>query len=210
VDPVPEREVLRVCSREVEDRGIPVQRGIPVRGGQVDDDLCAHRNRHAADLDRVTRVAERRVWDGRVVRAWLEQRQLVSSGPSRKRDLKQFVVGQEYTFDAIALALGGRPFGYLAQVGSRIVCGRFTMEMNPRAPYEILVGDPPGVRRKAEMLAAQGGVIPAFIKEGTNRWRYHGPMEVVGFETNPRIVRAKAKEADRDDVVGVLSFRDAP
>lgn len=154
-------------------------------------------------------LASGAVWDGRVVRTWLERRQLTATAPQRKRELKQFVVGQEYTFDAIAAALGGRPFGYLAQLGGRIVCGRFTREMNPRAPYEILVGDSPGVRRKAEVLAAQGGVIPVFIREGTNRWRYHGPMEVVGFETSPRVVRSRAKETDREDAVGVLSFRDA-
>jgi hypothetical protein len=153
-------------------------------------------------------LASGAVWDGRIVRTWLERQQLTATAPQRKRELKQFVVGQEYTFDAIAAALGGRPFGYLAQLGGRIVCGRFTREMNPRAPYEILVGDSPGVRRKAEMLAAQGGVIPVFIREGTNRWRYHGPMEVVGFETSPRVVRSRAKETDREDAVGVLSFRD--
>ena len=53
-------------------------------------------------------------------------------------------------------------------------------------------------------------MIPVFIKAATNRWRYHGPMEVVEFDTNARVVRAKAKEADREDVIGVLSFRDAP
>jgi hypothetical protein len=84
------------------------------------------------------------------------------------------------------------------------------MEMNPHAPYEVLVGDPPGVLRRAEMLIDQGGVIPVFIKAATNRWRYHGPMEVVGFDRNARVVRAKAKEADREDVIGVLSFCDAP
>jgi hypothetical protein len=34
-------------------------------------------------------------------------------------------------------------------------------------------------------------------------------LEVIGFDTNPRVVRVKAKEANREDVVGALSFRDA-
>ena len=154
-------------------------------------------------------LASGAIWDGSVIRAWLEQQQLVPSERARRRAIEQFVVGEEYTFNAVAEAFGGQSFGYLPQIGSRIVCGRFTMEMNPRAPYEILVGDPPGVLRKAELLAEQGGVIPVFIKAGTNRWRYHGPMEVVGLNTNTRIVRARAKEANREDVVAVLSFRDA-
>ena len=158
----------------------------------------------------LAQLASGAVWDGRVIRAWLKQQQLIGSEPTRRREIQQFEVGKEYSFNAIAEAFGGQAFGYLPQVGSRIVCGRFTLEMNPRAPYEVLVGDPPSVLRKAEMLAAQGGVIPVFIKAATNRWRYHGPMEVVGFDTNARVARAKAKEANREDVVGVLSFRDAP
>ena len=157
----------------------------------------------------LAQLASGAVWDGRVIRAWMTQQQLVSTEPTRRREMREFVVGQEYSFNAIAEVFGGQSFGYLPQVGSRIVCGRFTTEMNPHAPYEVLVGDPPGVLRKAEMLVEQGGVIPVFIKAATNRWRYHGPMEVVGFVTNSRVVRAKAKEADREDVVGILSFRDA-
>jgi hypothetical protein len=158
----------------------------------------------------LAQLASGGVWDGRVIRAWLTRQQLTSSEPSRRREIEQFAVGDEYSFNAIAEAFGGQAFGYLPQVGSRIVCGRFTLEMNPHAPYEVLVGNPPGVLRKAEMLIEQGGVIPVFIKASTNRWRYHGPMEVVGFDTRARVVRAKAKEANREDVVGVLSFRDAP
>jgi hypothetical protein len=154
-------------------------------------------------------LASGAVWDGRVIRAWLTKQQLVSSAPTQRRELREFVVGQEYSFNEIAEVFGGQSFGYLPQIGRRIVCGRFTMEMNPHAPYEVLVGDPPGVLRKAQILVEQGGVIPVFIKAATNRWRYHGPMEVDEFNTNPRIARAKAKEANREGVVGVLSFRDA-
>ena len=46
-----------------------------------------------------------------------------------------------------------------------------TMPHNPHVPYEVLVGDPPGVPRKAEMLVEQDGVIQVFIKVATNRWR---------------------------------------
>src|SRR5258708_6829387 len=134
----------------------------------------------------LAQLASGAVWDGRVIRAWLLQQQLVTSAPARRREMHQFVVGHEYTFNAIAEVFGGQSFGYLPQVGSRIVCGRFTMEMNPHAPYEVLVGDPPGVLRRAEMLVEQGGVIPVFIKAATNRWRYYGPMEVVALDKNPR------------------------
>jgi hypothetical protein len=154
-------------------------------------------------------LASGAVWDGGVIRAWLTRRQLVSKDDVRRQKLKKFGAGKEYSFNAIAAVYGGQSFGYLPQVGSRIVCGRFTVEMNPRAPYEVLVGDPPGVLRRAELLLKQGGVIPVFVKAAANRWRYHGPMEVIGLNTNARAVRAKAKEANREDVVAILSLRDA-
>ena len=153
-------------------------------------------------------LASGAVWDGGVIRAWLAEQQLIPGRAPPQSAIEQFVVGQEYSFNEVAAAFGGQSFGYLPQVGSRIVCGRFTLEMNPRAPYEILVGDPPGVLRKAELLVEQGGVIPVFIKAGTNRWRYHGPMKVVGLNRNARVVQARAREANRDDVVAVLSLRD--
>lgn len=154
-------------------------------------------------------LASGAVWDGTTIRAWLAHRQLVPPEGMQQQAFDQFVRGQEYPFNAITAVFGGQSFGYLPQVGSRIVCGRFTMEMNPRAPYEILVGNPPGVLEKAELLVQQGGVIPVFIKAGINRWRYHGPMEVVGLTKNARLVRARTKEARREDVVAVLSLRDA-
>ena len=154
-------------------------------------------------------LASGAVWDGPTVRAWLARRQLLPHETAQRQTLDQFTRGQEYPFNAITEVLGGQSFGYLPQVGSRIVCGRFRMEMNPRAPYEILVGDPPGVFDKAELLVKQAGVIPVFIKARTNRWRYHGPMEVVGLDRNARVVRARAKEANRGDVIAVLTLRDA-
>lgn len=78
--------------------------------------------------------------------------------------------------------IGGDTMSYLPQSGSRIVGGRFKKgEMNPNAPYQIIVGDLPQVRRKAELLTSQAGIIPVFLKEGPNRWRYHGPMRVVSY-----------------------------
>jgi hypothetical protein len=80
--------------------------------------------------------------------------------------------------------------------------------MNTGAPYQILVGDPPRVQRKAEKLAAQSGTIPVFIKQAPNQWLYHGRMECVGYDSSPRLAAEKTREAGRP-VVGVLTFCDA-
>ena len=130
------------------------------------------------------------VWDGSVIRGWLASERSIPSKSTRENALKKFVVGDEYTLDAIVSALGGDTMSYLPQLKGRIVGGRFTSDMNPNAPYTILVGDRPQVRRKAELLAAQEGTIPVFLKQAPNRWRFHGVMRFVSYVTDPQVVQA--------------------
>ena len=67
MDAVPEREMARVGPIEVEKLRIGVSPLVAVRGRETDDHLCALRNRVTAELERLRRVAERRMRDGRVV-----------------------------------------------------------------------------------------------------------------------------------------------
>jgi hypothetical protein len=150
------------------------------------------------------------VWDGSVVRAWLGSERSMPSKATREKAMKKFVVGDEYTLDAIVSALGGDTMSYLPQSKGRIVGGRFTTNMNPNAPYQILVGDRPQVRRKAELLAAQEGTLPVFLKQAPNRWRYHGIMRFVRYETDPLLVQATPGVDQREDqVAGILTLEDA-
>jgi hypothetical protein len=150
------------------------------------------------------------VWDGSVVRAWLARERSTPNTTTREQAMNDFVAGVEYTLHAIVSALGGDTMSYLPQSKGRIVGGRFKKgTMNPNAPYQILVGDLPQVRRKAELLAVQEGTIPVFLKESPNHWRYHGVMRLVRYETDPQVVRA-APGADQREVkvVGILMFED--
>ena len=123
--------------------------------------------------------------------------------------MKRFVVGDEYTLDAIVSALGGDTMSYLPQLKGRIVGGRFTTNMNPNAPYQILVGDRPQVVRKAKLLAEQEGTLPVFLKQAPNRWRYHGIMRFVRYETDHQAVQATPGVDQREErVAGVLVFED--
>lgn len=125
--------------------------------------------------------------------------------------MKTFVVGQEYALREIMDQLGGEMMSFLPRKDGRIVCGRFRQApFNPNAPYEILVGNLPKVRAHLDMLLAQGGTIPVFVKEGANRWRFHGPMAVDRYETKPEIVKRAAGASERKEGVhGVLHLRDA-
>ncbi len=122
----------------------------------------------------------------------------------------EFVVGEEYPLALIQEAFGGDNMSYLPETGGRIVCGRFTTDMNPNAPERVLVGDRPRVKRKAELLAQQGGMLPVFMKQGPNRWRYHGLMRFVEYVTDSRVVEPEAKAAGRaGEIAGVLVLRPA-
>lgn len=125
--------------------------------------------------------------------------------------MTQFVVGSKYTLNEITTVLHGELLSCLPQSNNKIVCGRFRpAPMNPNAPYEILIGDFPKVRRKVAALVAQGGAIPVFLKEGSNRWHFHGRMRVARYATDPAMVRTAKGVRKRDKIVGVLYLCDAP
>ena len=151
------------------------------------------------------------IWDGIVIRAWLVANGKAATSDSRADRMKEFVKNEEYTHAAVVAALGGETVSYLPQSNGRIVGGRFRMDaMNRHAPYQIVVGNLARVTRKAEMIAAQGGTIPVFMKEGTNRWRYHGRMRCIAFDTSARAIQAAERSHDRkEDIAGVLRFEDA-
>lgn len=149
------------------------------------------------------------VWDGKTIRAWLRRERAPGGKTTREGAMKELQVGREYTLDEVVATVGGDTMSYLPQSKGRIVAGRFTANMNPKAPYQILVGDKPQVRRKAELMASQEGTIPVFMKEGPSRWRYHGVMRFVSYQTNTAVVQA-AEGADQrpEGVAGVLTFED--
>lgn len=157
----------------------------------------------------LAQLASGPVWDASAIRSWLAKSGVTVTKRTEHKMASNFQKGVEYTLDEVRAVLGGDPMSYLPQAGGRIVYGKFTTKMNPSSPYEVLVGDPPQVQRKAELLAQQRGVLPVFMKEGPNRWRFHGPMEFVDYAKDPSFVEAKARAAGREgQVAGLLVFRD--
>lgn len=167
-------------------------------------------SRHSDFPKPLARLASGPVWDGKSIRAWLSAHGLIGARAAPRALSRSFDVGSIYTLEEIRVVLGGETMSYLPQKGGRIVCGRFAMDMNPGAPEVILVGDPPKVQRKAQLLARQGGVLPVFLKSAPGRWRYHGLMEVVEYITDMRVVGPIAAKAGRaGEVVGMLRLRAA-
>ena len=89
-------------------------------------------------------------------------------------EVAMFEAGEMYTREQIHEALGGSMQSYLPHLDGRVVCACLRPDTDPDAPTVILVGAGKGIEAGAEMLAAQGGSIPVFLKRAQNRWEYAG------------------------------------
>ena len=117
-----------------------------------------------------------------------------------------FIRGKSYNRVTIAKPVGGGNLqSYLPTVDGRVVCGCFRTDMNPNAPDVILPGDGPIIRGAAEVLCAQGGTIPVFLKDAHARWRYMGRYEVERFSSDEKDVAAH--RGGRTDVTRVIWLR---
>jgi hypothetical protein len=143
------------------------------------------------------------IWRKEDVLAWLMERGMLDREGRKTVHFKKWKI---YTFSELCDYFKAGMQNYLPQCGSQIVCGLFKPEMNDGVPEKIWVGDGPQIRRKAELLVAQGGQIPVFIKQATNQWMYYGLMEPVNFDTDPTLAAHITEVAGRP-VIGVLSLR---
>src|SRR3954447_21885875 len=114
------------------------------------------------------------------------------------------IPGESYTRDHLHEILGGEKVSYLPQKDGRIVCGCFSHESNPEAPYVILVGgDDDGVEqpveRKARFLEKQEEPIPVFLKRASNDWGFEGYFRVKRAIHDRRVLDEKQQKAGRDD-----------
>ena len=120
-----------------------------------------------------------------------------------------FIPGESYTRDHIHEILGGEKVSYLPQKDGKIVCGCFSTDANPEAPYVILVGgDEDGeehpVEKKAKILEAQEEPIPVFLKRASNDWMYEGNFQVQRVTRDRQFLEEKQRQAGRTDVVMAL------
>lgn len=120
-----------------------------------------------------------------------------------------FIPGESYTRDHIHEILGGEKVSYLPQRDGKIVCGCFSTDANPEAPYVILVGGDEDsvehpVEKKAKILEAQDEPIPVFLKRASNDWVYEGNFRVQRVTRDRQFLEEKQREAGRADVVMAL------
>jgi hypothetical protein len=114
----------------------------------------------------------------------------------------RFIPGDSYTRGQIHDEFGGEMVSYLPQQDGKIVCGCFSPESNPEAPYEVLVGGPEEggegpILKKARLLAKQRGPIPVFLKQAPNAWIFDGHYRAKGVvEDRAYLDRKQRKQAN--------------
>lgn len=78
---------------------------------------------------------------------------------------------------------------YLRERNGRIVCACLRADLNPSAPWEILVGKGESHIRQAELLARMSSPIPVFIKEAVDQWEYWGQFQFERYEKDHEKIR---------------------
>lgn len=122
-----------------------------------------------------------------------------------------FTPGNSYTRVQINEVLGGETVSYLPQKDGKIVCGCFSLDSDPEAPFLILVGgdevyEGHVVEKKARLLTKQGEPIPVFLKRASNDWVFEGLFQLSKATRNRKFLDIKQREAGRSDVVMALIF----
>lgn len=78
---------------------------------------------------------------------------------------------------------------YLRERNGRIVCACLLANLNPSAPWEILVGKKESHVRQAELLARESSPIPVFVKEAVDQWEYWGQYKFERCEKDQDKIR---------------------
>lgn len=115
-----------------------------------------------------------------------------------------FKQGQNYTRRQIHASLGGSIQSYLPTASGRVVCACLRRDINPEAPFVILVGNGAKIKQAGALLAAQPGTIPVFIKQSTGAWTYSGLFRVRRSSQLPADTKHRAVAAFRADVTRVI------
>ncbi|MEM7592980.1 MAG: hypothetical protein AAF383_15930 [Cyanobacteria bacterium P01_A01_bin.83] len=115
-----------------------------------------------------------------------------------------FTLDHIYTRQEIHEKLGGELETYLPQKNGKIVCGCFNLELNPQAPYIILVGQGDKIESKARQLSIQTKNIPIFIRKATNEWEYQGNFICCRYSIDQGEIDAVNRRSKREGVTSII------
>lgn len=98
--------------------------------------------------------------------------------------MTDFVVRHLYTRREITDSLGGGVQDYLPHRDGHVVCACLSHELNPDAPFVVLVGTGPEIVRWGKVFAEQREFVPVFVKRATNAWQYVGRYRTESSSTD--------------------------
>ena len=132
---------------------------------------------------------------------------------------QRLIEGQVLTRRDIAMLFGGNARAFLPRLSNgEIVAGCFDPDMNPRAPYEVLVHNAPNALIAAKRFLEQGP-IPVFLRRAPNVWEFVGRYRAVRYSEDPTEVSIRIYEIrprvyerhvrDYGQIRGILSLDEA-
>jgi hypothetical protein len=123
-----------------------------------------------------------------------------------------FIKGKADTRQQIALeAGGGGTQDCLSHARNRVVAICLRLDMNPQAPFVMLVGSGRDKKRYSEALCNEqkNEAVPLFIKRTANSWEFQGHFRVREHSKSPNIIAKHERTAGRSDVYMVIYFEEA-
>jgi MoxR-like ATPase len=118
------------------------------------------------------------------------------------------ITGRTYSRDEIQDVVGGGDkTSFLPHRNKRVLCGCFTLTMNPGAPEKVDFGDGQEARIWAKRLVDTGNPIPIFIKQAENKWEYVGHFRAIRLSMDGSdLLEARQR---RMDAIGTIFFEKA-
>jgi len=120
----------------------------------------------------------------------------------------QFEKGSLYSREQIHEALGGSLWSALPTRGGRVVSACLTLEKNPRAPEEMVIGCNDRLVRLARGFAASGATVPVFVRTRRCGWEYTGERRVSAVIEDPGALLALVAEGAPFDIAVVLRLEE--
>ena len=121
----------------------------------------------------------------------------------------RFEKGSFYTRGQIREVFGGSVRAALPTREGKVVCACLTVERNPRAPEEMVIGGTDRAVRQARAFAASGEAVPVFVRARRGGWEFTGVRRVNSTIEVPEALRAPVPEGQPQDISVVLRLEEA-
>ncbi len=89
-----------------------------------------------------------------------------------------FEMNKDYTSEYIHVVCGGNKHSFLPSKLGKVVAACLRQDLSPQAPEVILCNGGAAARAAGRTLSKQGGKIPVFIEQTTEKLRYVGEFSV--------------------------------